>query len=193
MDSEPYPDPHNPPEIVTTLHGKENKVLPIVANLPYQELVDYHQWTDAEEKRFVKDSAEFSDDDIRALADIIRKSPHRYFILTHGTTRMSKNAMMLQEILKGSGKVVAFVGAMVPHSMDHKHESDGPAALDHAIERMTAEFDPRSNMNPLKDDVYMVARDSKTERLGFFDPARVEKDLEASKARLAFTVQDRRM
>ncbi len=179
IDAEPYEDPKSPPDYVTTLSAESSLLFSTVETLPNHENVDGFVWGRWEEGRFVKDSQLFTPEDIEALANIIKQHGNGYFILTHGTDAMAKNAKLLQQQLQGSNKVVAFVGAMVPLSMHQRHASDGVDALSFALK----------HISECPSGVHLVGRDSATERWGFFDPAHIQKDRHASLERLVFSLQ----
>jgi len=151
------------------------------ADLARYDEADGKLWGKKVENQFVKDSQEFDDYDIAALAQIIRDDSRRYFIITHGTSAMAKNAADLQELLKGSNKVVVFTGAMVPLSMQHIHESDAIPALEYTLLHIK-EKDP---------GVYIVGRKALTKPHDhdFFDPAKVVKDGDRSLAWLQYIVK----
>lgn len=58
-----------------------------------------------------KDSLELTDEDRQGIVEQIRKDPHRYIILTHGTDTMVDTAKALSSI---PGKVIVLTGAMQP-------------------------------------------------------------------------------
>ncbi len=120
IDAEPY---EATPDRVTP---KDKSQIPaLVDQLGLAESCDFFQWK-------MKDSQDFSEDEIQQLADIIRADERRYFIITHGTDAMVKNAQLLNEALKGSGKTALFVGAMQP--LAHGAASDGPENMKLALE-----------------------------------------------------------
>lgn len=179
IDAESYDNPKSPPAFVNTLSAEASLLFSTVETLPHHEKVDGFTWAARQEGRFVKDSQLFTSEDIDALAEIIKQHRNGYFILTHGTDAMVKNATRLQQKLQDSDKVVAFVGAMVPLSMHQKHASDGVNALSFAIEQI-AECKP---------GVHIVGTDSATGQWGFFNPAQVQKDRDSSLEKLVFTLQ----
>jgi L-asparaginase/Glu-tRNA(Gln) amidotransferase subunit D len=180
FDSEPYADPRNPPEFVATLKGADSLMMPTINTLPNHEYIDGFTWGTSQEDRFIKDSKYFTPDDIDYLADIIRHDDnHRLFVITHGTDAMVKNAMMLQETLADTDKVVVFAGAMVPLSMHKKYESDGVNALRFSLEHIASQ----------KSGVYVLGCDAHTKRMTFFDPHEVQKDREKSIEDLRFTLK----
>ncbi len=188
IDAEPYPDPKEPPQFITPLPAAESLIMDTVKGLPNADKVDGLTWVDWQERKFVKDSQKFEPEDIQALADIIKADHRKYFVLTHGTDGMVKNASALQEALKGTDKVVAFTGAMVPLAMEGKNDpagnkihSDGVSMLQFTLQ----------NIESQKSGVYVVARNAHTRQSQFFAPQTVQKDKESSKADLTFTVQSR--
>ncbi len=194
IDSVAYDDPYNPPKYVSTLKGEDSLIKDTVALLPNHENVDHFSWlqwpedpSGKAEERFVKDSQKFTEDDIHELATIIKEdTTHRHFVITHGTDAMALNAMLLQKEMAGTDKVVAFTGAMVPLSMEDKHHSDGIDGLKFTI----------ANLANQPAGVYLAGRDTHSQRLAFFDPAKFEKDHEASKGKagkdgLQFTLKAR--
>jgi L-asparaginase/Glu-tRNA(Gln) amidotransferase subunit D len=180
IDAEPY-DPKSPPAIVATLKGQASLVFPTIKTLPNHKKVDGLTWGKWEEERFVKDSQLFTPEDIKSLADTIKGNERDYFILTHGTDAMMKNAELLQQELKGRDKVVVIVGAMVPLSMEEKQHSDGADALHFALDHITEQ----------PSGVHIVGTDSKTVKWGFFDPSQVQKDRPASLTKSVFTLAPR--
>jgi L-asparaginase/Glu-tRNA(Gln) amidotransferase subunit D len=186
MDSLAYADPRNPPKFVETLKGDASLIKPTIGQMSLNQDVDMFTWG-LREDEFVKDSQKFVEQDIKALADIIKTDDHKYFIITHGTDAMAKNAKLLQKELEGSDKIVVFAGAMVPLSMHNnifngeQYKSDGRDALKFAIE----------NIRDKKDGVYITGFNEHTKRQEFFSPETVEKNKIQSKADLKFTLSYR--
>lgn len=170
IDSKPYDDPKKPPQYVNTLSGSESLIMPTIKKLPNHENVDGFTWLPYQESRFVKDNQLFTKQDIDELATLIKNDDHELFVISHGTDAMVKNALILQEKLLDSGKVVAFTGAMVPLSMHEKHRSDGLDSLRFSLEHIMSK----------EPSVYVVGRDEHTRRLDFFNPADVQKDIHES-------------
>lgn len=125
IDAEPY---EQTPEFVTPL---EHSLIPdMVKQLGYGEgTCDFFQW-------IMKDSQEFTREEMQQLADIIKADAREHFVITHGTDAMVKNARLLDEFLQDSGKTVFFVGAMEP--LTHGGRSDGPENLRRAIDTIQA-------------------------------------------------------
>ena len=121
IDAEPY---DATPEFVTPL---EQSLIPdLVRELGYaDDMCDFFQW-------IMKDSQDFSEAEIRELAEIIRHDDRSQFIITHGTDAMIDNAALLEKFLEGSGKTVFFVGAMEP--LTHGPRSDGQKNLMRALD-----------------------------------------------------------
>jgi L-asparaginase/Glu-tRNA(Gln) amidotransferase subunit D len=178
IDAEPYNDPKSPPSVVKTLKGENSLIMSTVSKLPNHENVDGLTWDKCEEIRFVKDSQLFEPDDIKSLSEIISSDRRRYFILTHGTDAMTKNAALLQQELRGTRKIIALVGSMVPLSMAPKYVSDGVEALRFAILNIVGQ----------SPGVHIVGVDSKTEDWEFFRPGLAKKDRTASSTKLVFTL-----
>lgn len=130
IDAEEY---ETTPDRVTPL---EQSIVPdMVQELGHGDACDFYQW-------IMKDSQDFTKEEIRELAGIIAGDERQHYIVTHGTDAMPKNAKILEDILEGSGKTVFFVGAMEP--LKHGERSDGPEALKRALETIEAvhEQDP---------------------------------------------------
>ncbi|MCK4901185.1 MAG: asparaginase [Anaerolineales bacterium] len=58
-----------------------------------------------------KDSLEISDDDRRAIYEMVKTDPNRYIVITHGTDTMIQTAQALSQI---PNKVIVLAGAMQP-------------------------------------------------------------------------------
>lgn len=133
-----------------------------------------------------KDSKEFTDADIAAIADLIQHTPHRLVLITHGTDCMNKNAGRLQTTLRELGvtdKTVLFTGAMVPLIMDPNYGFDALGNLDYAF----------GAIDSAPSGVHIVGRDAHTLRLGLHDPRKVHKakDLSGSDLQLTFYDPDK--
>jgi L-asparaginase/Glu-tRNA(Gln) amidotransferase subunit D len=182
IDAQAYDDPKNPPKYVDTLKGDNSVLMEAVKTLPNYEKVDGYSWGRWSEYRFVKDSQLFEPDDIKELATIIKEDDRKFFIITHGTDAMVRNAEILKKELEGTDKVVAFVGAMVPLSMAEKHGGDGKDALSFAIE----------NIQKQESGVYIVSRDKESSRvLKFHDPDKVTKSHTDSVEKSRFITTER--
>lgn len=179
IDAKPYDDPRNPPEIVDALSTEDSLISGVLKEIG-AENVDQFTWLGDLGSKFVKDSKEFTQRDLEALGRIINGDDHSHFIITHGTDAMVENAKYLKLIL-AQDKTIVFVGAMVPLSMQDRYPSDGIESLRYAI----------GNISEKGAGVYVIGRESKTKRLGFFDPEKVEKDRESSLQELSLTFQPR--
>lgn len=191
----PYEDPYSPPEFVSPLPPEESAklVTRLLATIDgSHNRVDGFSFGPFDYKpgavlRFQKDSKQFTGDDIRALAHIIRSDTgHDHFLITHGTDKMTENAQQLQQELehwKVKGKRVVFCGSMLPLSMQQRFPKlgDAEANMRFALEQYDG----------LKPGVYVAARDSATQRMICTLPGAIHKDLDKSKADLQFTVKGR--
>ncbi|MDX1974328.1 MAG: asparaginase domain-containing protein [Rickettsiales bacterium] len=171
IDAKPYSNPKFPPQKITALKGDESTV----AQLAQELHIPMHPWTEAEEERFVKDSASYNDGDIRALAGVIALQPQRHILVTHGTHFIAPNAAKIKALLPAHDKTVVFVGAMVPLSMQQHFPSDAKANINYALECLQA----------MGAGVYVIGRDPLTKQPGAFAPELVEKDHAASLATLS--------
>jgi len=178
IDAAPYDDPSSPPEFVKPLPSSDSLIMASVARLPGHEKVDGFTWGSGPEI-FAKNSKLISENDIRALADIIARDDHRYIVITHGTDAMTKNASLLKHMLGTTSKTIVQTGAMVPLSMQDKHASDGLETLGFTFLHIEAQAS----------GVYVAAWHSSDSQLGFFDPDGIEKDRRKSAAHLKFTVK----
>lgn len=70
-------------------------------------LVDYEV-----SQLFQKDSLEITDEDRALIVDTVRESPHRQFIITHGTDTMVETQDALASVVEN--KVVVLVGSLSP-------------------------------------------------------------------------------
>lgn len=183
IDAQAYADPRQPPKHVSTRLGDDSLIKAEISTLPGHEKVDYFHWgTRKKEQRFVKDSKLFTPEDLAELADLIKKDDHKYFIVTHGTDAMAKNAEALENALgEDNDKRVVFLGAMVPLSMAntlvYSKPSDATESLRLALE----------NIHAQKPGVYLIAYD--TQDYGtpkFFRPSQFSKDYGTSVRELRF-------
>jgi L-asparaginase/Glu-tRNA(Gln) amidotransferase subunit D len=160
IDAEPYAET---PNRVTPL--SESKVPKMVADLGYADQCAFYQW-------MMKDSQDFSADEICQLAKIIRDSGYKKVMVTHGTDAMVKNAGIVQEELHGTDIDVRFVGAMEP--LSHGERSDGSASLRVALEDLLVGRAREKN-------VYIVGRGMQQNgqlAAAIYDPATTAKDRE---------------
>jgi ATP diphosphatase len=175
IDAEAYPDPMNPPALVTPLNAQTSL---IYSTIKPHGAFDKIDWTAEQEKRFVKDSQRFTAADISELASIINNAPQSYIIMTHGTDAMTDNAALLQKEIKSAQKTVFFVGAMVPLSLDKNYQSDGFAALRFAAE----------TIGKMPCGVYVVGVNSATGTLEVFPAGTVKKDRKSSMDRMVYSL-----
>lgn len=149
IDAEVYPDPAHPPKRATML---EHSMIPeVVTHMGHGGRCDFLPW-------HPKDSNEFTAEEMRDLSRIIRTSPAKYVIITHGTDAMADHSREIAQYLqspdpslrgdhpsaatvpfvRGEGpvrdKVVAFTGAMTP--LANGPESDAYKNLQYIFEQM---------------------------------------------------------
>lgn len=158
IDAEPYAAT---PERVTPL---AQSVIPAVLRAMGYTDCDFYPWK-------MKDSQEFTPDDMRDLADIICADTSEAFLVTHGTDAMKANALQLEKYVQGSGKTVFFVGAMEP--LKHGVASDGPENLKYALDTIAQ---VKAQMG---EGVFIIGRGEKADgTFGacMFRPNEVEKD-----------------
>ena len=81
---------------------------------------------------FLKDSAEFGDDDRQAIADAVVAAKEERLVLTHGTSTMGDTARFIAPILaeQAPQKTLVMTGAMRPFSFG---ASDAPFNLGGAV------------------------------------------------------------
>ena len=177
VDAKAYKNARHPPKVVETLNESESK---ITAFLATRENVDLFHWGLCEQ-RFVKDSKKFSEEELAAIAKIIRDDERNYFVISHGTDKMVENAQKLKQLLADSGKTVALMGTMVPFSMDGSPESEAIKALEFTLDTITQ----------CKEGVYIASHsiNEKTQKaeMVFSDPDTIKKDFETSLRTLRFT------
>ena len=178
IDAQEYPDPNNPPDVTLPLDNCNSLVFSTIKSFPKGDLVDAFQW--GLNEHFLKDSKQFTEDDIAALTEIILKTEHRLIVLSHGTDAMISNANKLKALLGDCNKVVVFTGAIVPLSMNYKFKSGGVDALGFVLE----------NIEGKNCGVYIAAR-GKDQRLSFFTTEKIDKDFETSREKLSFTIKQR--
>lgn len=102
------------PRNITPL--KESLVPQAVNSLGFDDKCNFIQFA-------MKDSKDFTDEDLLRLADIIQTSSADIIIVTHGTDNMPQNSRQISEVLKNTSKVVVFTGSMKP--LSHGPTSDG--------------------------------------------------------------------
>lgn len=128
LDAEEYTDPQHPPAHATMLEGslatQEIRALMGARGLKEGYDFDILEWR-------MKDSKDFTPDDLIELAGLIRTAPAQKIIITHGTDAMAPNARAVKRMLKDSRKYAAFTGAMIP--LANGRDSDGPGNLCDAV------------------------------------------------------------
>jgi L-asparaginase/Glu-tRNA(Gln) amidotransferase subunit D len=142
IDAEAYVDPANPPKIATMLD--ESAVPAALAQMNLARPYYCFLW-------LRKDSKEFTEADIKALAQVIKTSGHKDIVITHGTDRMVENSTALHRMLctpakQGEARSVefgviapsnyriAFTGSMIP--LANGNHSDGYRNLRFAMENI---------------------------------------------------------
>lgn len=185
IDAEPYSDPRNPPKYIAALSEKKSLIISVIRKLGYT-VEEFHFGDVVTERRFVKDSKKFTRKDIQQLAEIIKSNKNRYFIVTHGTDAMRKNAYVLKNMLLGVDKIVIFVGSIVPLSMHGKKlkqerqiESDAFLFLSYSLEAIDSDI--------LKKGVYLAGFDSRKRKIALLNPQKVVKNRAASLKELFLT------
>jgi len=129
IDAEPYTDPAHPPKRATML--THSMIPTTMEQMGFAQRCDFLPWR-------AKDSNDFTPEEMRDLAQIIRTSKARYVIVTHGTDAMADHSRDIMQRLQlpdsslrsdhpsgatvpfvrgewpSRDKVVVFTGAMVP-------------------------------------------------------------------------------
>lgn len=180
IDSQPYSDARKPPPTVKTISAEESLVHKVLQNLPPAHTIQYTPWDPKNEERLAKDSKLFTPAALQYLSEFILSCPRQHFILTHGTDSMTRNASLLQDLLKESDKVVVFVGSMVPLVMHPTFPSDGITALQYAVGRIPV----------LTSGVWVVACSTKTHQWHTFRPHSIEKNRHQSLQLLQLMVDE---
>ena len=62
----------------------------------------------------MKDSRQLTPADMEKVFNVVRKSPHRYIVITHGTYTMPDTARFLKAKLGKIEKTIVFTGSMIP-------------------------------------------------------------------------------
>lgn len=174
IDAAPYADPQRPPRITTTLKSNESLIPQTIRKLGYSDIMDIYKYTEKNKNISGKDSKLITKNDIQKLAHIIAKEDYSYFIITHGTDAMAKNAEMLQNQLQNNNKITVFVGAMIPLSMHTQYGSDATENISFTIENIIGQ----------KSGVYMTGYDAEKKSASFYTPQLYEKNFAASKKNL---------
>ena len=82
----------------------------------------------------MKDSRAITDEDRVAMANVIKASSAKKFIITHGTYTMPDTARYLEDPIRGGGKTVILTGAFVP--LTDTIRSDGGFNIGFALAQM---------------------------------------------------------
>jgi L-asparaginase/Glu-tRNA(Gln) amidotransferase subunit D len=127
IDAEAYPDPANPPKVATML--EDTAVPQALAEMNLSQKYYCFVW-------LRKDSKAFTEEDITALARIIRHSGHQEIIITHGTDRMVENSRALCAQLFDGGlnphadaSPAASRRALLGETQQHKNAFNGKIAF----------------------------------------------------------------
>lgn len=133
-------------------------------------------------KTLLKDSKDFTAEDIECLADIIANDSHQNILITHGTDWMVRNANRLEEQLKERGvdnKCIIFVGSMVPLSMEKIDDPKGDALRNLAT--------AIKNIKHASSGVYVVGKSYGAEAVRLHTPHNIVKAPIASRNNLELT------
>lgn len=82
----------------------------------------------------MKDSRALTKNDMLRVARTIQKSPHKKFIITHGTYTMPDTAKIVKTNLKQNDQTIIFTGSMIP--LMGFAPSDAPFNLGYSIARV---------------------------------------------------------
>tara|TARA_Y100000310_G_C20241125_1_gene604722 strand:+ start:45 stop:599 length:555 start_codon:yes stop_codon:yes gene_type:complete len=95
--------------------GPKDTVVPYKESIipTYIKSLKLHEKTEFTEV-CMKDSRDISREDQKNILDTIEKSPHKKFIITHGTYTMPDTARFLEANLKRKDITIVFTGSMVP-------------------------------------------------------------------------------
>ena len=100
--------------------GIKDTVIPYIDSIIPQYIQSLKLYIDTEfEQICMKDSRDLTVDDMESIKQTIEKSPHKYFVITHGTYTMPDTARYLKENLKKDGAVVILTGSMTPLSINN--------------------------------------------------------------------------
>jgi L-asparaginase/Glu-tRNA(Gln) amidotransferase subunit D len=122
IDAEPY---EQTPEYITP---NRFSVIPAVVTAMHPEKTcGFFTW-------LLKDSKDFTREEIAELAEIIRGVDQPYIVITHGTDRMPENSRLLAELVGETTKTILFTGSMLP--LMNGPESDGFTNLRFALEHV---------------------------------------------------------
>ncbi|MFH1520230.1 MAG: asparaginase domain-containing protein [Candidatus Micrarchaeota archaeon] len=107
---------------------------------------------------FMKDSREIRYQDRTKLLQVVKKSPHKLILITHGTYTMPDTAQYLKDHLPKNNKTIVLTGSMIP--LKGFDFSDASFNLGYAI----------ANLQMLKSGVYICMNGK------VFDPKKVDKN-----------------
>ena len=82
----------------------------------------------------MKDSRAITKADLNKILKTIDKSPHKKFIVTHGTYTMSDSARYIESKLNGKDKTIIFTGSIIP--LVGFSPSDAPFNLGFSIAKL---------------------------------------------------------
>lgn len=128
IDAHAYPDPRHPPHQAEML--AESAIPKALETLGLADRCAVVSW-------LRRDSKDFGQQNLRALAGMIREHACPNIIITHGTDRMVENAGALKKLLARTDKRVAVTGAMLP--LANGAVSDGWDNLRFAFDVLHAE------------------------------------------------------
>jgi len=82
----------------------------------------------------MKDSRSLNTTDMKKISLVIQKSPHKKFIITHGTYTMPDTAKFIKENTDIKDRMIIFTGSMIP--LMGFAPSDAPFNLGYAIAKV---------------------------------------------------------
>ena len=82
----------------------------------------------------MKDSRAITRADLKKILNTINRSPHKKFIVTHGTYTMSDSARYIESKLIGKDKTIIFTGSVIP--LIGFSPSDAPFNLGFSIAKL---------------------------------------------------------
>ena len=120
-------DSYYEPTKETTVPNKNSTISRFIKTLKLYEAFEFSELC-------MKDSRELTIKDVKKICETIEKSPHKKFIITHGTYTMSDTARYLKANLKKKDKVIIFTGSMIP--LSGFAPSDAPFNLGFAVAKL---------------------------------------------------------
>ncbi len=115
--------------------GIKDTVIPYIDSIIPQYIQSLKLYIDTEfEQICMKDSRDLTVDDMESIKQTIEKSPHKYFVITHGTYTMPDTARFLKANLKRSDQIIVITASMIP--IVGFSPSDGPFSLGFAIAQL---------------------------------------------------------